>query len=117
MPPNALTVYILTNAPRHTVLYIGVTNDLLRRLREHLHGLTRGFAWKMNCKKLVWCERFIDPLSAIECEKRLKRWTRDRKESLIAEGNPDWKDLGVEMFGSQLHAFERERHGRGDSRR
>ncbi len=117
MPPNVLTVYILTNAPRHTVLYIGVTNDLLRRLREHLHGLTRGFAWKMNCKKLVWCESFVDPLSAIECEKRLKLWTRAKKEALIAEGNPDWRDLGVEMFGAQLDDFERERHGRDDSRR
>ena len=117
MAANPLTVYILTNAPRHTVLYIGVNNDLLRRLREHLHGLTRGFAWKMNCKKLVWCETFLDPLSAIECEKKLKVWTRAKKEAPIAEENPDWRDLWIEMFGSQVYDFKRERHGRDDSRR
>jgi putative endonuclease len=116
MPPNPLTVYILTNHPRHTVLYIGVTNDLLRRLREHIHGLTRGFAWKMNCKKLLWCERFIDPLSAIECEKRLKGWIRAKKEALINESNPEWRDLGREMFGDLLDDFTPERAGRGAKR-
>ena len=113
MPPNPLTVYILTNHPRHTVLYIGVTNDLLRRLREHIHGLTRGFAWKMNCKKLLWCEQFLDPLSAIECEKRLKGWTRAKKEALIAEANPEWRDVGREMSGDLLDDFTHERKGRG----
>ena len=71
----------------------------------------------MNCKKLVWYESFVDPLSAIECEKRLKLWTRAKKEALIEEANPEWRDLGVEMLGSQLNDFEREPHGRADSRR
>jgi putative endonuclease len=113
MPANELTVYILTNDPRHTVLYIGVTNDLLRRMREHFHGLTRGFAYRMNCKKLVWCETFRDPLSAIECEKRLKGWARAKKEALILESNPEWRDLGLEMFGELLNDFTPERKERG----
>jgi putative endonuclease len=96
-----LTVYILTNQ-RHTVLYIGVTNDLLRRLREHQLGTERGFAWRYNCSKLVWCELFRSPDHAIECEKRLKGWTRAKKEALIAETNPEWRDLGWEMFGDRV---------------
>ena len=112
MPANELTVYILTNDPRHTVLYIGVTNDLLRRLREHRHGLTRGFAWRYNCKKLVWCELFREPRHAIECEKRLKGWTRAKKEALIAQANPEWCDLGVKMFGERLDDFTPEIKGR-----
>src|SRR6476659_9356613 len=115
MPPNPLTVYILTNHPRNTVLYIGVTNDLLRRLREHRHGLTRGFAWKMNCKKLIWCEQFNDPLFVIECEKRIKGWTRAKKEELIAQTNPERRDIGWEMFGDLLDDFTLERKGRAEA--
>jgi putative endonuclease len=98
---NDLTVYIVTNS-RHTVLYIGVTNDLLRRLREHQLGQHRGFTSKYQCAKLLWCELFRSPLHAIECEKRLKGWTRAKKEKLIGEMHPEWRDLGLEMFGERL---------------
>ena len=108
MPPNELTVYILTNE-RHTVLYIGVTNDLLRRLREHRLGQPRSFAWRYNCTKLVWCELFRDPLHAIECEKRLKGWIRAKKNALISEANPEWRDLGRAMFGESLEPVRMER--------
>ena len=101
MPPSELTVYVVTNE-RQTVLYIGVTNDLLRRLREHRLGKPRSFASRYHCTKLVWCELFRDPMHAIECEKRLKGWTRAKKEALIAEANPGWRDLGREMFGERL---------------
>ena len=101
MPPNELTVYIVTNE-RHTVLYIGVTNDLLRRLREHQLGKPPSFASRYHCTKLVWCELFREPMHAIECEKRLKGWTRAKKEALISFANPEWRDLGQEMFGERL---------------
>ena len=101
MPPNELTVYIITNE-RNTVLYIGVTNDLLRRLREHQLGKPPGFASRYNCTKLVWCELFRDPMHAIECEKRLKGWTRAKKEALISGANPEWRDVEREMFGDRL---------------
>jgi putative endonuclease len=74
-------------------------------------AISRGFAWKMNCRKLLWCERFADPLSAIECEKRLKGWTRTKKEAFITESNPDWRDIGRGMFGELLDNFIPERKG------
>jgi len=90
-------VYILTNQ-RHTVLYIGITNDLGRRLSEH--GLSRRshFARQYNTNKLIHFEAFPDPASAIAREKQLKRWRRSKKEALIARSNPQWHDLISEMW-------------------
>ncbi len=91
-------VYILTNQ-RHTVLYIGITNNLERRLWEHSVGRISYFTRKYNAEKLIYFELFSDPRTAIEREKQLKRWSRVKKETLIARMNPDWRDLGKEMFG------------------
>ena len=91
-------VYILTNADRHTVLYIGVTNDLERRASDHSLGLGSRFARQYNAHKLIYFEAYPDPTSAIAREKQLKRWRRAKKEVLIAAVNPDWKDLFDEMY-------------------
>ena len=91
-------VYILTNADRHTVLYIGVTNSLERRASEHSLGLGSAFARQYNAHKLIYFEAYSDPASAIAREKQLKRWSRVKKEALIAQRNPEWRDLFSEMY-------------------
>jgi putative endonuclease len=91
-------VYILTNADRHTVLYIGVTNSLERRASEHSLGLGSTFARQYNAHKLIYFEAYSDPTSAIAREKQLKRWSRAKKEALIARRNPQWHDLFSEMY-------------------
>ena len=84
--------YILTNK-NHTVLYIGVTNDLKRRLKQHKQESNKGFSGKYNVEKLVYFEssRYVE--NAIKREKQLKKWNRAWKENLINEMNPDWNDL------------------------
>ena len=85
-------VYILSNW-NDSVLYIGVTSNLPRRLYEHRHGLADGFTKKYNIHKLVYFEHTNDVYSAISREKQLKKWSRIKKEALICNMNPDWKDL------------------------
>jgi len=85
-------VYILTNKSNN-VLYIGVTNDLIRRIFEHKNKLVEGFAKKYNLRKLVYYEATDDIESAINREKQLKNWHRDWKINLVDQFNPDWKDL------------------------
>ncbi|MGB0577803.1 MAG: GIY-YIG nuclease family protein [Alphaproteobacteria bacterium] len=85
-------VYILASAIRGT-LYIGVTNDLARRVYEHRTGLVEGFTKRHGVKSLVHFETLADPASAIEREKKLKKWRRARKIELIERDNPDWADL------------------------
>ncbi len=87
-------VYILTNKTK-TVLYIGVTNNLFRRVEEHRLGLVEGFTKKYKTKTLVYAQAFNSPLEAIVAEKKLKGWTRQKKENLIASVNPEWQDLNV----------------------
>jgi len=88
-------VYILTNYEK-TVLYIGVTNNLERRLSEHKQELIDGFTKKYKCKYLMYYEDYSDVNDAIAREKQLKRWVRTKKENLINKLNPDWKDLSAE---------------------
>ena len=85
-------VYILTNKSNE-VLYIGVTNNLSRRVREHKNEEVEGFTKRYHLHKLVFFEEFSDINDAIACEKRLKRWTRAKKNALIESKNPNWKDL------------------------
>jgi putative endonuclease len=85
-------VYILTN-DRHTVLYTGITNDLVRRVSEHReHGLS-GFTRRYNVDKLVFYEETNDVRSAIAREKQIKAGSRREKVALIESMNPDWWDL------------------------
>jgi putative endonuclease len=85
-------VYILTNKS-NKVLYIGVTNDLGRRICEHRNKMVDGFTKKYNLNKLVYFEATIDVRSALEKEKQLKNWHRSWKINLINEFNSEWKDL------------------------
>jgi putative endonuclease len=85
-------VYIMTN-DHHTVLYTGVTNNLIRRVYEHKNNLHAGFTKKYNCHKLVWFDTTTDIQTAMNQEKRIKRWKREFKQNLINKFNPDWKDL------------------------
>lgn len=85
-------VYIVTNL-RNTVLYIGVTSNLPRRMFEHKEGLVDGFTKKYNCKKLVYYDVTDYMTSAIAREKELKGWKRSKKIKLIEEMNPMWNDL------------------------
>ena len=91
-------VYVLTNADRHTVLYVGVTNDLERRGSEHSLGFGSAFARRYNAHKLIYFEAYPDPESAIAREKQLKAWSRAKKEALIAKANADWSDLSPKMY-------------------
>ena len=83
---------MLTNE-YNSVLYVGVTNNLERRVYEHQSGLIEGFTQKYNVHKLVWYESCGDVKDAIAREKQLKGWVRSKKEALIRQMNPDWKDL------------------------
>jgi putative endonuclease len=85
-------VYLLSNRPR-TVLYIGMTNDLRRRLREHRAGQPGSFTERYNVTDLVYFERFGTSTEAIECEKQLKAWRREKKKALVETRNPDWESL------------------------
>ena len=85
-------VYILCSKQNGT-LYIGVTNDLVRRTYEHKMGLVKGFSKAYNVDKLIYYEQFDDVCFAIEREKVLKKWMRSWKLRLIEEFDPEWKDL------------------------
>jgi putative endonuclease len=89
-------VYIRASK-RNGTLYIGVTNDLERRLYEHRNNLVEGFTNKYNVHHLVYYEDVNDIQSALQREKQLKRWTRKWKIELIERVNPEWRDL-VEDF-------------------
>ena len=88
-------VYILSNWD-DSVIYIGVTGNLERRLYEHKNGLVEGFTKQYNVHKLVYYEHTSDVYSAISREKQLKKWTRAKKNSLIAGKNPQWRDLSLD---------------------
>ena len=85
-------VYILASKPNGT-LYIGMTNNLARRVWEHRQGLVKGFTKRYNVHRLVHCEFFARPRDAIQREKHLKKWNRAWKIQLIESANPDWNDL------------------------
>jgi putative endonuclease len=91
-------VYILASKMGGT-LYIGVTNDLIRRVAEHKLQLVESFTKEYGVVKLVYFEQFDDPENAIKREKRLKKWTRAWKIALIEKDNPDWNDLYAEIAG------------------
>jgi putative endonuclease len=85
-------VYILASG-KHGTLYIGVTNDLARRMEQHRSGGGSEFVKQHGISRLVYVEPFGGPLDAIEREKQLKRWKRDWKIALIEKDNLDWSDL------------------------
>jgi putative endonuclease len=88
----AYYVYLLASK-KHGTLYLGVTNDIVRRGYEHRTKAVQGFTKRYSVDKLVWFEIYDDPISAIAREKELKKWRRDCKIRLIEEQNPGWVDL------------------------
>ena len=92
-------VYILTNK-NCNVLYTGVTRDLVRRVWEHRNYADKdSFTSKYNVKRLVYFEETSDVRAAIEREKQIKSWSRERKTTLIMEKNPRWTDLYPKLLG------------------
>jgi putative endonuclease len=85
-------VYILASR-KDGAVYVGITNDIVRRVYEHRTKAVPGFTSKYNITRLVWFEIYDDPISAISREKELKKWRRAWKVQLIAAQNPDWNDL------------------------
>ncbi len=93
MPPErSYYVYILTNW-NNEVMYVGVTNNLERRIYEHKQKLIDGFTKKYNLNKLVYFEKTNNVLVAIEREKEIKKWRREKKNALVLKDNSQWKDL------------------------
>ena len=91
-------VYLLASR-RHGTLYLGVTNDLVRRVYEHKTKAMPGFTAQYGVDRLVWYETYDEPLPAIAREKELKKWRRDWKIRLIEEQNPEWRDLSPTIIG------------------
>jgi putative endonuclease len=85
-------VYLLTNW-NNQVMYVGVINDLIRRVYEHKHNQLAGFTAKYNLNKLVYFEETMDIKSALLREKQIKKWRREKKNRLVEEMNPGWVDL------------------------
>ena len=85
-------VYVLTNRP-NGILYVGVTNDLIRRVYEHRSGFVDGFTNRHGLKRLVYFERFDDIRNAIQRERYIKHWSGAWKIRTIVAANPDWDDL------------------------
>jgi putative endonuclease len=85
-------VYFLTNK-NNSVMYVGVTSNLERRVYEHKTKQVAGFTEKYNVNRLVYFEETQDVLSAIAREKEIKKWRREKKNRLVVAVNPKWKDL------------------------
>jgi len=91
------TVYLLASR-RNGTLYVGVTSNLLQRIHQHREALIPGFTREYGVKRLMWFEQHATMESAIQREKRVKKWNRAWKLELIEKDNPDWRDL-AEDFG------------------
>ncbi len=90
-------VYIMSNGKR--TLYVGVSNDLERRVYQHKRKLIGGFTKRYNITWLVYYEETSDIVAAIEREKQIKGWRRSKKVALIESANPRWKDLAMDWYG------------------
>ncbi|OGJ51384.1 hypothetical protein A2307_02435 [Candidatus Peregrinibacteria bacterium RIFOXYB2_FULL_33_20] len=85
-------IYIIASK-RNGTLYVGMTNNLERRITEHKEQINKSFSSKYNISRLVWYEEFDTAISAIEKEKQIKKWKREWKINLIEKDNPNWKNL------------------------
>ena len=98
MPKKKYDFYVYIMASPTGTLYIGVTNNLIRRVTEHKEGKFKGFSKKYSCNKLVYYEHYTYVHDAISREKQLKKWRREKKERLIKTMNSHWKDLYNGLF-------------------
>lgn len=99
---------MMTNRSR--TLYVGVTNNLARRVAEHKKGVGNSFTARYRIDRLVWFEEMFDIRKAIEGEKRLKGWKRARKIALVEQMNPNWQDLSEE-WTAQAQPARRQTRG------
>jgi putative endonuclease len=90
--------YVYIMASKSRVLYVGVTNDIWRRVWEHRNDATSGFTSKYRVHRLVYFEEFKYIGNAIAKEKRIKGWLREKKIALIRSANPTWEDLSERWF-------------------
>ena len=97
MLSKSFYVYIITNK-NNTTLYIGVTDNLIRRIYEHKKEIIEGFSKRYNLNKLIYFEETPNAYAAISREKQLKNWHREWKLNLIKKNNPTFKDLAAEWF-------------------
>jgi len=107
---NTAYTYIMANK-RNTVVYVGVTSDLIRRVAEHKAGIGSTFTAKYNCNKLVYFESGPDIAAAIQREKQIKNWHRAWKNDLINKMNPSWQDLSetIGVTSSVVEGLRQER--------
>ena len=96
-------VYLLSNWNHH-VLYVGITNDLARRIYEHKQKLVKGFTEKYNVSKLVYFEETSDVRSPLAREKEIKKWRREKKDALVQSVSPEWLDLMTERKDFSLRS-------------
>ena len=106
MDRHSYCVYMVASKSR--VLYIGMTTNLERRIFEHKNDVIEGFSKQYRCHRLVYYESFDDVTKAINREKQLKRWNREKKVFLIERGNPTWEDLAAEWFIRHRYAPEKQ---------
>ncbi|MBV8917662.1 GIY-YIG nuclease family protein [Bradyrhizobium sp.] len=102
-------IYILTNRP-NGILYVGATNDLVRRVFEHRSGSVEGFTKRYGLKRLVYFEQFDTITDAIQREKNIKHWSRAWKVRLIVAGNPNWDDLYDTITGQDVDGRDKPGH-------
>ena len=92
------TFYVYVLGSKTGTLYVGVTNDIERRVHEHKHHLIPGFTDKYNVDRLLYFETTNDPISAISKEKQIKKWSREKKVALIDSMNAAWDDLSEDWY-------------------
>jgi putative endonuclease len=92
------TYYVYIMSSKTGTLYVGITSDIKKRVYEHKNHLVPGFTDKYKIDRLVYIETFGDALSAIACEKQIKRWRREKKVVLIESTNPQWVDLAADWY-------------------
>ena len=97
MTEKAYYVYILTNW-NNKVMYVGITNNLERRIYEHKEKVVKGFTKKYNVNKLVFYEQTSDIAEALNREKEIKKWRREKKNRLVVNTNPLWRDLSEDYL-------------------
>jgi putative endonuclease len=106
MKDHSYSVYGIASKSR--VIYIGMTNNLDRRVCEHKNNLVDGFSKRFRCHRLVYFESFDEVRKAIDREKQLKRWSRTKKICLIERQNPTWEDLAAELFSKHPYQSDKQ---------
>ena len=92
------TLYVYIMASKSGTLYVGVTSEIKRRVYEHKQHLIPGFADKYNVDRLLYVERIGDPASAINREKQIRKWRREKKVKLVDSMNPEGNDLSRDWY-------------------